>query len=150
MKKIIFSLMFCVVAISSVYALDEALVAKVNEMNQKTHQLLNSNVNLAIMTGQGEQIARKFSKQCLNKKWEYCGAAYVVIETDLKTTPRGKAYADKKNKQIKLGHFVCDELPDNMYSAFLDAMLTLSHVSYNVDKNYEKRDQCLKNIVVIG
>lgn len=35
MKKIIFGLMFCVMAISSVYAIDEALVAKATEIEKK-------------------------------------------------------------------------------------------------------------------
>lgn len=35
MKKIIFGLMFCVVAISSVYAIDEALVAKATEIEKR-------------------------------------------------------------------------------------------------------------------
>ena len=40
MKKIIFGLMFCAVAISSVYALDEALVAKATEIEKKKKNCL--------------------------------------------------------------------------------------------------------------
>ena len=39
MKKIIFGLMFCAVAISSVYAIDEALVAKATEIEKKRKRI---------------------------------------------------------------------------------------------------------------
>ena len=140
--------MFCAVAISSIYALDEALIAKMNEMSKKEKQLLNGNVQAAAMMGQAEQISRKYSKQCLNKKWEYCGPAHALIEVDLKMTPKGKIYEDKLNKQKKLYYFVCDELPDDVFSASLADMLARGFATYSiVDKNYEKSDQCIKKIL---
>ena len=88
MKKIIFGLMFCVVAISSVYALEEALIAKMNEMSKKEKQLLNGNIQSAMMMGQAEQISRKYSKQCFNKKWGYCGPASAAIKVQLEMGPK--------------------------------------------------------------
>lgn len=147
MKKIIFGLMFCAVAISSVYALDEALIAKMNEMSKKEKQLLNGNIQSAAMMGQAEQISRKYSKQCFNKKWEYCGPAHALIEVDLKMTPKGKIYEDKLNKQKKLDYFVCDELPDDVFSNGLTSMLSVAIAYYHqLDKNYEKRDQCIRKV----
>ena len=144
MKKIIFGLMFCAVAISSVYALDESLIAKMNEMSKKEKQLLNGNIQSAMMMGQAEQISRKYSKQCFNKKWEYCGPAHALIEVDLEMTPKGKIYEDKLNKQEKLDYFVCDELPDDVISDRLYETLMFGYIYYNRDKNYEKRDQCIR------
>ena len=147
MKKIIFGLMFCVIAISSVYAIDEALVAKATEIEKKEKELLNGNVQSAMMMGQTEQILRKYSKQCFNKKWEYCGPASAAIKVQLEMGPKGKAYADKVNKHKKLYYFVCDELPDDVYSGRLQGMLMDAAMYYNLmDKNYEKRDQCIRKI----
>lgn len=144
MKKIIFGLMFCVVAISSVYAIDEALVAKATEIEKKEKELLNGNVQSAMMIGQAEQISRKFSKQCFNKKWEYCGPASGVIRYEIEMTPKGKAHGDKVNKHTKLTNFVCDELPDDVISDRLYETLMFGYIYYNRDKNYEKRDQCIR------
>ena len=126
---------------------------------KKEKELLNGNVQSAMMMGQTEQILRKYSKQCFNKKWEYCGPAHALIEVDLEMTPKGKiyedklnkvqlemgpkgkAYANKVNKHKKLYYFVCDELPDDVYSGRLQGMLSDAAMYYNLmDKNYEKGD----------
>ena len=42
---------------------------------------------------------------------------------------------------------MCDELPDDVYSGRLQGMLMDAAMYYNLmDKNYEKRDQCIRKI----
>lgn len=80
----------------------------------------------------------------MNKKWKYCGSASVLIEADLNYTPKSKAYEDKFNKHKKLYYFVCDELSDDVFGVILNNMLILVFSFHQLDKNYKKRDQCIR------